>query len=107
MGTFLIGLGILALASWIFSHVWKLALKFFYYAVLGVTDIVRQIIVAVRRAGKVLFILYKRHRDGKVYRVNYTEEEVNEDDVPQGLKEELDVHDEVIVKKGEIDSSEF
>ncbi|WP_195208430.1 MULTISPECIES: hypothetical protein [Bacteroides] len=107
MGVFIIVAAILALAAYIFQQIWKFALKFFYYALLGAIEIVKKIIVATRRLGKVMFILYKRHQNGKVYKVKYEEEEVNEDDIPEGLKNELEYHEEVIVKKGDIDPSEF
>lgn len=107
MGTFIIVAAILALAAWIFQQVWKFALKFFYYALLGAVEIVRRIVVATRRLGKVMFILYKRHQNGKVYKVKYEDEEVDEEDIPEGLKDELEYHEEVIVKNGDIDPSEF
>ena len=107
MGVFIITIAILSLAVWIFQHVWKLALKFFYYAVLGALDILKKIIVATRRAGKVIYLMYKRMKNGKVYKVTYEEEEVEEEDIPEGLKDELDCHEEVIVKRDEISPSEF
>ncbi len=107
MGVFIITAVILGLAALIFSYVWKLALKFFYYALLGAIDVVRKIIVATRRLGKVIFLLYKRLKNGKTYKVTYEEEEVDEEDVPAGLRDELDYHEEVIVKRDDIDPSEF
>lgn len=107
MGIFIITIAILSLAVWIFSHVWKLALKFFYYVLLEAVDIVKKIIVATRRLGKVMFLLYKRLKNGKVYKVEYKEEVVDEDDIPEGLKDELDYHEEVVVKNDDIDPSEF
>ena len=107
MGTFIITVAILSLAVLIFQQIWKLALKFFYYAVLGAIDILKKIIVAIRRAGKVVYLMYKRMKNGKVYKITYDEEEVDECDIPEGLKDELDCHDEVIVKKDEISPNEF
>lgn len=107
MGTFIIVTAILAISVFFFQQVWKLALKFFYYALLGVVGIVRKIVVAIRRLGKVMFILYKRHQDGKVYKVEFIDEVVEEEDIPEGLKNELEYHEEVIVKKGDIDPTEF
>lgn len=107
MGVFIITIAILSLAVWIFNHVWKLALKFFYYALLGAVDIAKKIIVATKRLGKVMFLLYKRMKNGRVYKVKYEEEEVDEEDIPEGLKDELEYHEEVIVKKDDIDPSEF
>lgn len=46
-------------------------------------------------------------KNGKVYKVKYEEEEVDEVDVPEGLRDELEIHEEVIVKKDDIDPSEF
>lgn len=107
MGVFIITIAILSLAVWIFNHVWKLALRFFYYVLLEAIDVVKKIIVAAKRFGKVMFLLYKRLKNGKIYKVVYKEEEVDEIDVPEGLQEELNCHEEVIVKKDDIDPSEF
>lgn len=107
MGIFIITIAILSLAVWIFNQVWKLALKFFYYVLLGAIDVAKKIIVATRRLGRVMFLLYKRMKNGKVYKVKYEEEEVDEVDVPEGLRDELEIHEEVIVKKDDIDPSEF
>lgn len=107
MGVFIIGIAILSLAVWIFQHVWKLALKFFYNVLLEAIDVVKKIIVATKRFGKVMFLLYKRLKNGKIYKVKFEEEEVEIGDVPEGLQEELDCHEEVIVKKDDIDPSEF
>ena len=107
MGIFIITIAILSFAVWIFNQVWKLALKFFYYALLGAIDVAKKIIVATRRLGRVMFLLYKRMKNGKVYKVKYEEEEVDEVDVPEGLRDELEIHEEVIVKKDDIDPSEF
>lgn len=107
MGTFLIVAAVFSLATLIFQYFWKAVLKFFFYILQKAVDVIKKIIVAVRRAGKVMMILYKRHKNGKVYKTEYTEEVVDEDDIPEGLRDELDVHEEVIVKKGDIDPSEF
>lgn len=107
MGAFIIGAAILGLASLIFQYFWKAVLKFFFYILEKAVDVIKKIIVAVRRAGKVIMILYKRHKNGKVYKTEYTEQVVDEDDIPEGLRDELDVHEEVIVKKGDINPSEF
>ena len=68
MGVFIITIAILSLAVWIFNHVWRLALKFFYSALLGAVDVAKKIIVATKRLGKVMFLLYKRMKNGKVYK---------------------------------------
>ena len=107
MGIFIITLAILSLAVWIFIQVWKLALRFFYYAVLGAVEIAKKIIVAAKRFGKVIFLMYKRHKNGKIYKVEYTEEELEPKDVPEGLLEELETHEEVLVKKDDISPNEF
>ena len=107
MGTFLIVAAVFSLATLIFQYFWKAVLKFFFFVLQKAFDVVKKIIVAVRRAGKVMMILYKRHRDGKVYKVEYKDELVDEEDIPEGLKDELDCHEQVIVKEGDIDPSEF
>lgn len=107
MGIFIITAAIFALATLIFQYFWKMALKFFYYALLKAVDVVKKIIVAVRRLGKVALLMYKRHKNGKIYKVTYDEEEVDENDIDEGLRDALDLHEEVIVKKDDIDPSEF
>ena len=107
MGVFILTIAAISLATLIFQYFWKAVLKFFFYILEKAVDVIKKIIVAVRRAGKVIMILYKRHRDGKIYKVEYKEEEIDDRDVPEGLRDELDIHEEVIVKKGDIDPSEF
>lgn len=107
MGVYIITIFIFSLASWIFQQYWKEVLKFFYYILQKSVNVVKKIIVATRRAGKAVMMLYKRLRNGKVYKTEFTEEEISEDDIPEGLREELDIHEEVIVKKGDIDPTEF
>lgn len=107
MGVFILTIAAISLATLIFQYFWKAVLRFFFYILQKAVDVIKKIIVAVRRAGKVIMILYKRHKNGKVYKTEYTEEVVDEDDIPEGLRDELDVHEEVIVKKGDIDPSEF
>lgn len=62
-----------------------------------------------KKAGKAAWWLYKRYRNGRTVRVPVEpeEEEVDIDMLPDGLQEELEIHDEVIVKKGDIDPAEF
>lgn len=60
----------------------------------------------MRRLGRVIMILYRRYKNGKITKTE-SEEELDGEDVPEGLRDELDVHEEVIVKKGDIDPSEF
>lgn len=107
MGMFILGAAIIGLASFIFQMFWKQVLKFFYYALLGVVGVIRKVITAVRRGGKVVMLLYKRYSDGKVKRTEFTEEDVDFEDIPEGLQEELYTHEEVVVKKGDIDPTEF
>lgn len=107
MGVFIITIAILALAVWIFNYIWKLALRFFYNVLLAAIDVVKKIIVATKRFGKVMFLLYKRLKNGKIYKVTYEEEVLDIDEVPEGLRDELDCHEEVKVKKDDIDPSEF
>lgn len=107
LGIFIITYAILRLAEWIFAQVWKLALKFFYYVLQKSVDVARKIIVATRRLGKVIFLMYKRLNNGKIYRTTYEEETLDIIDVPEGLRSELDLHEEVVVKNDNIDPSEF
>lgn len=109
MGIFIISLAILALAAYIFSQIWKFMLKFFYYFLVGVVALVSSLIVAVRRAGKVCYILWYKvqERYFKKETPHTKEYEVHPDDVPAGLLEELNSHDEVIVKKDTIQLNEF
>ena len=50
MGTYILTVAVLAvfaaLSYWIFINVWKLALKFFYYLLAKLTDVVKKVIVA-------------------------------------------------------------
>ena len=107
MGTFLIVAAVFSLATLIFQYFWKAVLKFFFYVLQKAVEAIKKIIVAVKRAGKVMMILYRKHRDGKIYKTEYTDEVVDPDDVPEGLIEELEIHKEVIVKTGDINPSEF
>lgn len=107
MGLFLISVAVFSLATLIFQHFWKAVLRFFFFVLQKAVDVAKKIIVAVRRAGRVMMILFKRLFNGKVYKTEYTEEEICEEDVPEGLRDELDIHEEVIVKKGDIDPNEF
>lgn len=107
MGTFIITLFVLSLAAYIFVQVWRLMLRFFFYILEKAVDVVKKIIVAVKRLGRVVFLMYKRHKNGRIFKVEFKEEEVNEEDVPEGLRDELKYHDEVKVKEGDIDPSEF
>ena len=109
MGIFIITVAIIALAAYIFAQIWKFTLKFFYYFLAGVEALISSLIVAVRRSGKVCYILWYKVKE-KYFRKEapHTEEyEVHPDDVPAGLLEELDSHDQVIVKKNPIQSNEF
>ena len=45
MGTFIITLGIIALAAYIFSQIWKFMLKFFYYFLVGVVALVSSLVL--------------------------------------------------------------
>lgn len=108
MGIFLIGLAVLSLATLIFQYFWKAVLKYFYYYLLPkLEETVKKIIVATKRLGKVVMLLYRRHISGKFYKTEYTEDEIDWNDVPEGLREELEIHEEVVVKKDDINPSEF
>lgn len=110
MGTFIITLAILSLCAWVFKLFWKAILKFCFYLLEKSVDVVSKIITATKRAGKAVMYLYRRYRNGKITRVNVNdnieEEEVDIDMLPDGLQDELEINDEVIVKK-EISPEEF
>lgn len=109
MGEFLIIAAVLAIAAWIFKNVWELALKFFYYFILGVVGVINSLVTAVRRGRKVCYILWYKVKE-KFFKKEIPAEEgveVDVDDVPTGLLDELNSHDEVIVKKGTINRNEF
>lgn len=111
MGTYILTVAVLAgfaaLSYWIFINVWKLALKFFYYLLAKLKDVVKKVIVATKRFGKVLFLLYKRHENGKTFKIEYKEEEIEWEDVPEAVQNQLCDHDEVIVKDDDINPNEF
>lgn len=107
MGLFLIGAAVFALATVIFQYFWKAVLRFFYYVLQKAVDVAKKIIVAVRRFGRVVMILFKRLFNGKVYKTEFTEEEIRLEDVPEGLQDELATHEEVVVKQGDINPWEF
>lgn len=109
MGTFIITIAVLGLCVYVFTLLWKSVLKFCYYLLLRSADVVTKVITATKKAGKAAWWLYKRYRNGRTVRVPVEpeEEEVDIDMLPDGLQEELEIHDEVIVKKGDIDPAEF
>ena len=107
MGLFLITVAIFSLATLIFQYFWKAVLRFFYYVLQKAVDVAKKIIVAVRRFGRVMMILFKRLFNGKVYKTEFTEEEIRLEDVPEGLQDELATHEEVVVKQGDINPWEF
>lgn len=111
MGTFIITLGILAICAWVFKFFWKAILKFCFYLLEKAVDVVTKIITATRRAGKAVMYIYRRYRDGRTTKVELNkhvdEEPVDIDMLPEGLQEELGIHEEVIVKKGDISPEEF
>lgn len=109
MGTFIITLAILTLCAWVFKLFWKAVLRFCFYLLERLVDVVTKIITAVKRNGKAVMYLYRRLRNGKVIRthVDPPEEEVDVDMLPDGLQDELGIHEEVIVKKGDISPEEF
>lgn len=110
MGIYIIAVAaLIAIAAWIFLQIWKIMLKFFYYFLVGVEALVSSLIVAVRRSGKVCFILWYKVKE-KYFKKEAPQTnvyEVHPDDVPAGLLQELNSHDEVIVKKNPIQSNEF
>lgn len=107
MGTIILTAAIIGLASFLFQLFWKQVLRFFYYLMLGAIDIARKVITAVRRGKKVVMILYRRYTSGRVTKEEYKEEDIEFEDVPEELQDELYTHEEVIVKKGDIDPTEF
>lgn len=111
MGTFIITLGILAICAWVFKFFWKAILKFCFYLLEKSVEVVTKIITATKRAGKAVMYIYRRYRDGRITKTNVNdnivEEPVDIDMLPEGLQEELGIHEEVIVKKGDISPEEF
>lgn len=102
MGTFIITLGIFALCAYVFKLFWKAVLIVCYNILVDAVDIATSVITATKRMGKAVMYLWKRYKNGKVVKqkVETDEEEVDVDLLPEGLKNELDIHDDVIVKKG-------
>ncbi len=109
MGTFIITLAILSLCVYVFKLFWKAVLRWCYKLLVKAIDVIKSIIVAVKNAGKAVMYLYRRYKNGKItrLRVEPEEEEVPEDLLPEGLRNELEVNDEVIVKNDEIKPEEF
>lgn len=109
MGVYIIGVALFALCTLVFQYFWKAVLKFCYYLLLKSIDVIKKIIVATKRFGKCVMYLYRRYRNGKVVRVRVEpdEEEVDVDMLPQGLQDELDIHEEVIVKRDDIKPEEY
>lgn len=111
MGTFIITISILALCAFVFTIFWKAILRFCFYLLEKSIDVVTKIITATKRAGKAVMYIYRRYRDGRVTKTdvneNINEEPVDIDMLPDGLQEELGIHEEVIVKKGDISPEEF
>lgn len=109
MGTFIITIGLLSLFTYIFQLFWKAALRVCYHLLLKAIDVVKKIIVATKRFGKAVFYLYKRYKNGRVFKVKVEteEEEVDIDMLPEGLQDELEIHDEVVTHTGDIMPEEF
>lgn len=109
MGVFIITAAIISLAVLVFKYFWKAVLKFCYYLLLGAVDVLKKIIVATKRTGKAIMYLYRRWRNGKVTRklVETDEEPVDVDLLPEGLQNELELHDEVVVRNTDISPEEF
>ena len=99
----------MSLAALVFKYFWKDVLRICYRLLYGAYDVIKKIIVATKRFGKCVMYLYRRWRNGKLTkkRVETEEEEVDVDMLPDGLQEELELHDEVIVKNDEITPEEF
>ncbi len=109
MGVFIITAAIFSLAVLVFQYFWKAVLKVCYYLLLNAIDVIGKAIVAIKRGGKAVMYLYRRWRNGRITRklVETEEEEVPEELLPEGLQEELKIHDEVIVHRGDINPEEF
>lgn len=111
MGTFIITLAILSICAWVFKLFWKAILKFCFNLLERSLNVVTKIITAAKRNGKVVMYLYRRYINGSVTKTPVVnpgpEEPVPVELLPDGLKEELEIHEEVIVKKGDISPDEF
>lgn len=109
MGIFIIAGAIIGLCSLVFQYFWKAVLKFCYYLLLKSVEVTKKIIVATKRFGKCVMYLYRRYRNGRIVRtkVEPEEEEVDVDMLPQGLQDELAIHEEVIVRNDDISPEEF
>lgn len=109
MGVFIITLAIISLATLVFQYFWKAVLKACYYLLLGAIEVTKKIIVATKRFGKAVMYLYRRWKNGKVTRVivETEEEEVDVDLLPEGLRNEMEIHEEVIVRRDDIKPEEF
>lgn len=109
MGTFIITTIIIGVCAWVFQIFWRAVLRFCFYLLQRSIDVVKKIITTTKKTGKAVMYLYRRYKNGKVIKttVEPDEEEVDVDMLPQGLQDELDVHEEVIVRKDDIDPAEF
>jgi len=87
----------------IYSNVWHCVLKYVYNHMLLIKND-SYIIVAVKREDKICFVLY--YKCGEKYYKNElphpAEYEVDETDAPIELREELNSHNEVVVRKDKI-----
>lgn len=110
-GLFIITVAVLSLANSAFKETWKHALKYFFLILEEVVkiaaELLKKLVVATKKLGKVIFILWRRYKNGKITKVEYKEEEVDYEDVPEGLKKALGINKEVILKEGDIERSEF
>ena len=109
MGTLILTAAIIGFCSVVFQFFWKAVLKACYYLLLGAVEVIKKAIVATKRFGKCVMYLYRRWKNNKITRVvvQTEEEEVDVDMLPEELQNELEVHEEVIVKKGDIKPEEF
>ena len=108
MGTFIIGIAVLSLCVWVFQKIWKYILRWCFYLIEKLLDIVSYIITFVRRGVKAVAYLYRRTSSGKYIKQEVPlEEEVDIDILPEGLRNELKSHQEVLVRRDPIKPEEF
>lgn len=108
MGYFIIAAAMLGLFSYLFQLFWKAVLKFCYWLLKKSIDVIKKLITFVKRAGRAVAFLYRRYKNGKIVRTEYTEEEVHIEDLPEDLQKEFEDHDEVVVRNNtDIEPEEF
>lgn len=102
---------ILSLAVWVFKLYWKALVKFVFHLMERAIDLISRVITVVKRFGKAIWYLYRRYRNGKIFRRNLNEnsdgieeEPIDDPDLlPEELRNALNLNEdeEVIVRPEE------